>query len=572
MIITFRCPCNKKLSVKVEHIGKRCACPECGNKSVVPERSSDEPAPRPDEVSRIATTKNPGSALTKRPAARSADEAPRRSRPVADADEAPRKTRPTADEEEAPRRRSATAITAKTSRPPVPSEDTDEEEAPRKRPVTSISTKPRKSPVAAADADDVEDVEEAEEEARPRKRKKKSRREVGGPNKMILVIALAGLAFVLLTGVSIGAWLVFSPSTKSSDQAQVSSPKKDSKDAKDSKPSVPVIVVDEDIKKIPDDAIGFLTMDAAAFWDGEIGKKVLPQIQQAEQPLIDMLGTHFTDYRRFTIIVGPDPEKQTCVVASLRTNLPAEKISSLTGPNAPQIQHMGKSYAKADGGALYIYPDNRTILMGPVEGVHWILTAPPPSDTALLAQARKQATKHLLVGAVNLEAPKIRQGIQSLPADMKNQEFNQMVSNLSQARMATLTLDLGSEIRFHLDLKMPNEKVARDALDEGITLRTIGMKKFNEAKSQMAANQTPQAKQALEQLDSTLQSIKLTQTGDTVNFDLTADAKIGDSMSDFAQIGKAFPVPGPTPIQRPDPIRIQPKTPQPQPQPPKKGK
>ncbi len=518
MFITFRCPCARKLVVKEEFIGKRCVCPECGVKSVVPERSIEEPAARPAKVAR--PTAPPAETRTQLPPRRQpvADKVDPPRRPVVDEDEAPRKRR-VVDEDEAPRKRRVA----------------DEDEAPR-RPVTAISDAPRKRAAPAVDLDEDED-----EAPRPR-RGKKSRRDSGGSNTMILVIVLISVVgLLLLGGGGFAIWYFgFRSSAKSADQASSSSSKSDAKSS-----DRPAVVLDEDIKKIPDDAIGFVSLDAAAFLGTDIGKQVMPLLQGLEQPLSENTGMHLSDFRRCTLIMGADPDKQVCGLISSREPIPANVLATLSGPKFPRIQFQGKTYMKVEGGsantALYLFPDNRTLLAGPVEGVHWVATASPSSDKGPLASARPQASKHLLVGALNLDTPKIREGIQSAPPEMK-----QKCSNLLQARTAILTLDLGSEVRLHVSLKLPNETVARAALGEAEELRGLAMKELTKAKQQGAPQLPPQAKQGFDQAASALQGMKLAQTGDTINLDLAFDANLGaGGLPGLVQgPGLGFPFPG----------------------------
>jgi hypothetical protein len=510
MFITFRCPCNRKLVVKQEFAGKRCVCPDCGVKNVVPEHSMEEPAPRPAKVARPAA-----------PAPETRTQVTPRKRPVVDEDEAPRR-RPMADADEAPRKR----------RP------ADEDEAPRRRPVTAFSDAPRKRAVPAVDVDDADEADD--EDPRPR-RGAKARRKSGGSGVLILVIVLVVGGLFLLTGTGFAVWYFgFRSSSKTTEEASSSSSKGDNKSSGGSEGSGSSVALDEDIKKVPDDAVAFASFDAVSFWGTDIGKQVLPMIQGFVPQLAD-LGMQVTDFRRLTLIAGANPDKQICVVVSCRQPLPPQALSALEGPKFPRIQYQGKTYLKVDdkrngaGTAMLLLPDNRTVLMGPVEGVHWIATAPPGTDKSPLASARPLASKHLLAGALNMQEPKIQQSLVNAPPEMK-----QKAGNLIQVRTVIATVDLSSEVRVHLSLKMPNETVARAALAEANALRSEGMQEISKMKQQGGP---PQAGQMMATLESVVQGIKIAQVGDTINVDVVAPTNLGGGLADLLGPG-GFPFPG----------------------------
>ncbi len=79
MFIVFRCPCDKKLVVKREYIGKQCVCPQCGVRSVVPEHSTEEPTPQQSAVTRSPAETSAQRPTSRRPVADDTTDTPRRS-------------------------------------------------------------------------------------------------------------------------------------------------------------------------------------------------------------------------------------------------------------------------------------------------------------------------------------------------------------------------------------------------------------------------------------------------------------------------------------------------------------
>jgi hypothetical protein len=481
MLITFRCPCSRKLVVKQEYIGKRATCPECGVKSVVPERST-EPAARPARVAE--------------PAPEVRTQLTPRKRPMADPDEAPRR-KPIA-EEEAPRKRRPVA---------------DEDEAPRKRPVMAVTDAPRKRVAPVAPLDDEED----DDDPRPARRSKKSRKGDTGSNLtliLILVFAFAGLLVLGSGGFAIW-YFGFRSSGKSAEQASSSS-----SGSKTERASPPAVIIDEDVKRIPDDAIAFGTCNVADFWGTDNAQKILQQLQplQPVENITKAIGVGPADIRRVTFAVGNDPEKQICILISTRKPFQPDVVSRALVPSGNKVPYQGKSYLKEKDTALYIFPDNQSFVIGPVEGVHWMLTATPMSDKNPIGQARSKASKNLLVVAVNLDASKIRQGLQNAPPDLSSK-----AGNLLKARTAVLTWDFKSDSRLHLDLKMPDDKVASAALAEANELKKMGIQQIATMKQQAPPQMRQTTDPAYTEMESAVQSIKLTQAGDTVSLDLVTD-------------------------------------------------
>ncbi len=438
MLVVFRCPCGKKLQVKQEFIGKRCACPQCGAKSVVPERSSEPNAALPATVDESVAPP-----------------------PVTDVRTLPPRKRPVA-------------------------ESTDTTDSPRRS--SGRADKPRRSSRR-------DDTPERSSRA----------------TMLLIVSALVGV--LLLVGGGFATWFFFFRSSPQTTTQQASS----SSDQK----TTPV-PVEDDLQRVPDDAIGFVTIGVGDWMGTEAAQKLLQQAASLGpfELVTNALGVALSDIRRVTFIVAD--AKRPCVLVSTRQPVRPEAVRKALVPNGVSVRHeSAASYLADNNTALHFFPDNRAFLFGSLEGVHWVATRPAGSGKSSLAAVRPLLDKHFIVAALNLDLAVVREGLASVPED-----YRQKYGKLLHSRNAVFTLDITDELRLHVTMTLNNEKEARASVDEARRLIDLGRETLVRLRTEVPPNYREAMEPGFVLLEAMLRSVQLTPTGDTLDADLRVEKDV----------------------------------------------
>jgi hypothetical protein len=203
--------------------------------------------------------------------------------------------------------------------------------------------------------------------------------------------------------------------------------------------------------------------------------------------------------------------------AELATNLPGRWTSSSTG-NA--------TYYKNEKGAALLAPSANTVLYGSEAAVGWWTTARQQQAASDLPELLRESIDNgqVLVG-VDLSA---------LPAEVQ-QQLPPFLSAVSEAKLASVTLDLAGDLTINAALRFNAENTARKTLESLEALRKQGRAAltFQEGEFQRQLANDNQSwdgciealaglavvRQSIQQLD----NAKLTQEGGWVSLSLTVD-------------------------------------------------
>jgi hypothetical protein len=225
---------------------------------------------------------------------------------------------------------------------------------------------------------------------------------------------------------------------------------------------------------VPADAAGFVHVRAADVWKSEgftefrktwerAGAKALAELDRQFTPAPSSLA-RLTGFVVMSPEKGPQPFGLVAFSAPFdpaavaRSYLPggrARKSGGKTIYTSPEVQDV----------ALY-FPDNKTILVGPREGITDYLANPPAKDGPLAAALKAAAGGKAVVAAANIAALPIPPGVlDGLPPD---------VAPLLKAKLVTVTMDMGKELTIDLKAGYGTAAAAADAEKAARSLVRLG--------------------------------------------------------------------------------------------------
>ena len=225
----------------------------------------------------------------------------------------------------------------------------------------------------------------------------------------------------------------------------------------------PAAQVADDLALVPADAIGFVHVRAADLWKNEVFAGFRKTFEKAGPKALAALDARFvpkvSTFDRATAFLLPVGErKQPAPFVVLRFSAPfdpAEVVAAYL-PKATTEKVGAKKYFTSESTEFELYfPDDRTIVIGPNEGMAAYLKHEFPKTGAMSAGLKLAASGKPVVASLDLSAlPIPRKLLAELPDEVKP---------LFKAEHLTVSLDLGAAATVQLTAGYKDAAAARDA-------------------------------------------------------------------------------------------------------------
>ncbi len=403
----------------------------------------------------------------------------------------------------------------------VPAASDDEEEAvtaaPPRPKAAPAKTRPVRRPVD-------EDEDEQEQEETPRGRRTPPVR-----NKKSMLPWVAAIAAVVLIAGGVTAWLVWPKGTDKPVRRggdTVIRP-----NLTDAANTIPVGNLPADLALVPRDAVGFVSVRVADWWNSELGKQaqaLVGLLGGLEEMKKQTGGLTPADIERVTV-VAPEPTPNAFVLVAANKPFDQQKIvAQLVKNGRPMTGPGGKTYHANRQTAVY-FPGDKLMVAGPPGGLQAFFqrslkpaASGPMSEALQIAAGNKH---HLVLSAV--PPPQIM--------EMVKQEFQKPgvvppplapAKDFLDLNALILTADLGKNLEVDVRLTFPDEGKARAAQAAAKQLIGTARQMLAGFKAQFAKG--PEAAQIaplFDQADQTLAAIPVEQQGPTVHLALKVELK-----------------------------------------------
>src|SRR5262249_50720390 len=191
-------------------------------------------------------------------------------------------------------------------------------------------------------------------------------------------LLLAGCALatvVLLAGAAVGVWFLAFRAQPGPENP------KEEEDR----------VVLEDLQRVPDDALAFVSVRLGDWWGTPPARKLRQEYADAvpEGQLDRAFGVP-PDQVRHLILVVPAPE-QFCLMVRTKKPYDRQEVTRKVAPNAAERRHEGRTYL-ADGDTALHFAGDQVYYLGNLEGVHRLAAGPGASGKGgPLDSARRRA-------------------------------------------------------------------------------------------------------------------------------------------------------------------------------------
>jgi hypothetical protein len=264
---------------------------------------------------------------------------------------------------------------------------------------------------------------------------------------------------------------------------------------------------------IPAEARGVLSIRLADLWSGDLvraGWEKIPKDRDKLAANIEQdVGVRPEQVERLTIVLaGPDSSSGEFVIVTLNQPLPMDKVGALAGPEATQEKYKGRTLFKGIRDEAVALLSERTFVRGKLQTLRGLLDRPAAQPEGPMAPVgRLLQTKHVIVGGLNV--PELAKATANkLPPQVEP------LKPLLQAKIATLTVDLGPESRIEAVLTFPDSDSAKKgvaALKAGVGLARAGI-----AFGKIRATKEPALLGLLNLADSALKDAVVEQSDSTL--------------------------------------------------------
>jgi hypothetical protein len=329
-------------------------------------------------------------------------------------------------------------------------------------------------------------------------------RRPGPPSRRRAWPWVAGLAALLLVGAGVASWFIWFKRKATPD-----------------------------LDLVPRDAVGFVSVRVADWWNSESGKQV--QLQVARFGVLSQMesqvGLTPADIERVTLVFPTTDPNTAWGVAAISKSIDEEKLRKALVPRGTEVSWHGKTYYANRSTALY-FPGKNLVVMGAPAGVqHFIDHSADAGKSGPLGEALKRAAegKHHLVAAVQPPAAEI-QRLKNTPPPRNAPPERELVLPFLDLESATLTANLGTDFEMDVRLKFPDEARAKKAQQSAQALAGKAREALEQLKKEVI--RVPQAMQLgtiYAQLDQVLRTLTVEQDGSVVHIPLRVKGDVANA-------------------------------------------
>lgn len=219
-----------------------------------------------------------------------------------------------------------------------------------------------------------------------------------------------------------------------------------------------------DLRLVPADALGFVSVRVADLWNSDPVKQVRSQLPpDMLQPVKEFeknVGLSPADVERITVVLLAPPNEIETPLVMVVTAKPydAAKLRSVIAPDAKEQKEGDLAYysLKGEKGVAHFASD-RLFMFGPLKDVQRVtkLRDTPPKLTGYLNGALTRAAQpHILVAAID-PTPLLRMA----PTDQMPEDFRPLLD----MKFATVVIDLGKDLETSLQLHFADNDQAGKA-------------------------------------------------------------------------------------------------------------
>ena len=295
----------------------------------------------------------------------------------------------------------------------------------------------------------------------------------------------------------------------------------------------PLIALDPPKEALPADlallsphASGFVSIRVADLWNGEFGKQLRQGIGKTlDRTLRDAeagFAVKLAEIDRLTVPVlfTEPPDKKPLSVWIIRTTRAFDraKILKANAPKAEERQHHGKSYYVRSKFLAFAFIDEQSFMVGEEAGITKLLEPRPAKASAgPLGAALRQAASippHIVIAG---EGPAMFKGI-AKDLGIDHLLSPEALKPLLQFQSATVTLDLGQELRMDLlltfagtDQAKEGEKAAKAGLEKSRDLLVEATKRLPKE-----FQRAPALVRTFQDLQTALQNAPVRQEGENL--------------------------------------------------------
>lgn len=211
--------------------------------------------------------------------------------------------------------------------------------------------------------------------------------------------------------------------------------------------------------KIPADAIGFLHLDAAAFWKSDCGGVVRDIFGAAGPDALEALAKRYEPSPRtlvaaaaFALAPGDDHTGAFGLLLGFEPPFDPTRVARSLLPDGDAMNHFGAKYTADRKSAWAVHVvDNRTLLVAPKSQMRTLLAHEKPASGNLSAQIATAASR-AVTGAVDLAG---------LPAEWRDR-LPESIRPATAAKLLTITGDAGKELTLRTSWKYADAAGAAD--------------------------------------------------------------------------------------------------------------
>jgi hypothetical protein len=289
-----------------------------------------------------------------------------------------------------------------------------------------------------------------------------------------------------------------------------------------------------DLALVPHDAVGFVSIRVADLWNSDFGKdaqKQLPMLGLSVGQLKEKFGVTPEEIERASFVVPTEEPRTAWFVVAFKGAVDQPKVVKSLFADAQETKADNKTYYISRKGQTAVHFSSPTIaVVGSPEAIQRFMaakTAPAASGPMDEAIGLAQAGKHQIVGGFHL-TPGLSQKLKALQGGMRGQA--RMFLPFLEVQSGTFTANLSDKTDTSLDLrlKFPDEPKAKKAKEAGDSALAFVKLAWPAIKAQMAGGPLPpQAREMFNQVDQTLQELKINQEGQVVHLPLRAKVALG---------------------------------------------
>lgn len=298
---------------------------------------------------------------------------------------------------------------------------------------------------------------------------------------------------------------------------------------------------------LPADTVAVSTVRVSALWKHPAVKAIRDKINEdmpdAAKAVRGRLGVGLEEIDRLTAFLPNTPSKEPLVAVTTVKPYDKKAVLAAAAPDAVEVERKGPSYYTSKRGTSLVFLDDHTFLISNLYAVNAFLErAEGQKDGPLVSALKPAAEKHLAVAGVDVAAiTRTAPLADRLPPDFKP------LKPLLQAKIATLTVDLGDELRAAARATFATEADAKDgaaAVDDALDMARGA---FVQAMKELNLQDAPKITALLKDVQAALRAAKAEQKGKTVEVEAslkidpeTTTAALAEGVEKVRKAAKRF--------------------------------